>query len=313
MPLRVVYAGTPAFAVPALEALIAGPHEVVAVYTQPDRPAGRGRRLQPSAVKACALAQGLAVEQPPRLDDAQAAITLQSYQPDVLVVAAYGLILPVAILATPRCGALNIHASLLPRWRGAAPIHRAIEAGDSETGVALMEMAPGLDTGPVVAVQSTPIDAQDTTGSVHDRLAQMGAELLDASLSAWAAGQLPATPQSADGVCYAPKLTTAEAWLDWSKPAAVLARQVRAFNPWPVARCQFRGQALLIWQAEPVDSVGHQRGQLGEIVAVSEAGIDVQTQNQGLRLKTVQNPGGKPQAVSQFLMGHEVYVGETLD
>ena len=313
MPLRIAYAGTPAFAVPALEALIASPHPIVAVYTQPDRPAGRGRQLRPSAVKACAVEHDLPVEQPERLSSAQAQATLQAYAPDVLVVAAYGLILPAAVLAIPRLGALNIHASLLPRWRGAAPIHRAIEAGDATTGVCLMEMAPGLDTGPVVAVRSTPIQPDDTAGSVHDRLAQIGAQLLSASLDDWAAGRLPATPQAQDGVRYATKLSTQEAQLNWAQPAEVLARQVRAFNPWPVARCQRQGQALRIWQAEPVALPQGQMAKPGEIVAVSDAGIDVQTQDQGLRLKTVQIPGGKPQAVDQFLRGHAVYVGETLD
>lgn len=305
------YAGTPAFAVPALEQLINGPHEVVAVYTQPDRPAGRGRQLRASAVKACALHYALPIEQPASLSDASAQATLAGYAPDVLIVAAYGLILPAAILAIPNHGCLNIHASLLPRWRGAAPIHRAIEAGDEQTGVCLMEMAPGLDTGPVVVAKTTPIGVADTAGSVHERLASMGAQLIEQTLADWAAGDIKAKPQSERGVTYANKITTAEATLDWQQPALTLARKVRAFNPWPVARTQRQGQALRIWNAQAMEMAAG--AESGTVIAVDPAGIDVATAAGVLRLTEVQAAGGKPQSADEFLRGHDINVGEQLN
>lgn len=311
-PLRIVYAGTPEFAVPALQALIDSPHTVVAVYTQPDRPAGRGRQLTASPVKQLALEAGLPIEQPEKLSTAEAQARLQALAPDVMVVAAYGLLLPASVLLIPQHGCLNLHASLLPRWRGAAPIQRAIEAGDSQTGVCLMEMTAGLDEGPVVSQMTTPISDTDTGGSVHDRLAVLAAECLQRDLDAWAAGQLVAVPQSDQGVEYARKLTTAQAWIDWSKSAQALAWQVRAFNPWPVARCQWSQTTLRVWHAEAVNGSGPITSTPGQVVAVGRDGIDVATGDGLLRLTQIQLPGRRAQSVSQFLQGQAISVGEQL-
>ncbi len=306
--LRVVYAGTPAFAVPALQALIDGPFDVVAVYTQPDRPAGRGRKLRASPVKELALSHNLPVEQPTTLREDSAQQQLAAYAPDIMVVAAYGLILPQSVLDTPRHGCLNIHASLLPRWRGAAPIQRAIEAGDTETGVCLMEMAAGLDTGAVIACRRTAITDSDTAASVHDRLAVLGAELTVECLADWAAGALPSMPQSAQGVTYAEKITADEAWIDWQAGARDLARRVRAFNPWPVARCRMAGEPLRVWMASALPDDG-QGAVPGTVVAVAPGGIDVQTGDGLLRLLEVQAPGRRAQPVDEFLRGHPITAG----
>lgn len=312
MSITIAYAGTPAFAVPALQALIDSPHKVAAVYTQPDRPAGRGRRLTPSPVKQLALEAGLPVEQPARLSTPEAQQRLEALQPDVMVVAAYGLLLPSALLGIPAKGCVNLHASLLPRWRGAAPIQRAIEAGDTQTGVCLMEMTPGLDEGPVISRLTTPITEQDTGGSVHDRLAGLAAELLQRDLLAWLNGELVAEPQPAEGVVYAPKLSTAEAWLDWSASAVTLARQIRAFNPWPVARCH-RGESVLrVWNALALETTPNASAAPGEVLAVSSAGLDVATGEGCLRLTALQLPGRRPQPVAQFLQGQSIRVGESL-
>ncbi|HEX4508520.1 MAG TPA: methionyl-tRNA formyltransferase, partial [Burkholderiaceae bacterium] len=257
-PLRVAFAGTPDFAAVALRALHAAGHAIVRVFTQPDRPAGRGLKLTPSPVKALAATWGLPVAQPAglRLDgrfaaDATTALDLlEGDAPDVLVVAAYGLILPAWVLALPRLGCLNIHASLLPRWRGAAPIHRAIEAGDAETGITIMQMDAGLDTGAMLLVGREPIAPDDTTGSLHDRLAALGGRLVVEALQAAAAGTLEPTPQPSEGVTYAPKIAKAEAALDWALPAAVLERRVRAFDPYPGASFEAAGETLKLWRAE---------------------------------------------------------------
>ena len=306
-----VYAGTPAFAVPALESLINAGYPVAAVYTQPDRPAGRGRRLRASPVKTLALAHGLAVEQPESLRDPAVQARLARYAPDVMVVAAYGLILPSAVLDIPRHGCLNIHASLLPRWRGAAPIQRAIEAGDGESGVCLMEMAAGLDTGPVVACRSTPIGPEDTGATLHERLAGMGADLLTETLDEWLSGRLRARAQTEEGVTYADKISAEESRLDWHEPAERLARRIRAFNPWPVMRCEREGQALKVWTARAL-SAPVATGTPGQIMTVGDAGIDVQTGDGVLRLSRVQAPGGRAQAVADFLRGHKMHAGEIL-
>ncbi len=305
--LRVVYAGTPEFAVPALQALIDGPFEVVAVYTQPDRPAGRGRKLRASAVKQLAEQHRLPVEQPVSLGTPQAQQQLAGYAPDVMVVAAYGLILPQAVLDIPQHGCVNIHASLLPRWRGAAPIQRAIEAGDIHTGVCLMEMAAGLDTGAVITCRETIIGEQDTAASVHDRLAELGAELMRDALSEWATGALASTPQPEQGVTYAQKITAAEAQIDWQLSAQVLSCRVRAFNPWPVARAQYTGELLRIWMAEALP--GDRNASPGTVTAVSAQGIDVQTGDGVLRVLEVQMPGRRAQPVADFLRGHRIEVG----
>ena len=300
--LRVVYAGTPEFAVPALQALLDSRHAVVAVYTQPDRPAGRGRKLRPSPVKALAQTHDLPVEQPARLKGSETLERLAGYAPDVMVVAAYGLILPQRVLALPAHGCLNIHASLLPRWRGAAPIQRALLAGDTETGVTIMQMAPGLDTGAMLLKRACPIRDTETAASLHDRLATLGAEALLATLEQLVAGELQPEPQDEAAACYAAKLDKAEAALDWCEPAVVLARQVRGFNPWPIAYTYYQGQPLRIWAATPLAANAEVAvRQPGEIVAATAAGIDVATGQGILRITELQLPGGKPLAAGQFL------------
>jgi len=300
--LRVVYAGTPEFAVPALQALLDSRHAVVAVYTQPDRPAGRGRKLRPSPVKALAQTHDLPVEQPARLKGSETLERLAGYAPDVMVVAAYGLILPQRVLALPAHGCLNIHASLLPRWRGAAPIQRALLAGDTETGVTIMQMAPGLDTGAMLLKRACPIRDMETAASLHDRLATLGAEALLATLEQLVAGELQPEPQDEAAACYAAKLDKAEAALDWCEPAVVLARQVRGFNPWPIAYTYYQGQPLRIWAATPLAADAEVAArQPGEIVAATAAGIDVATGQGILRITELQLPGGKPLAAGQFL------------
>ncbi|HEY0178502.1 MAG TPA: methionyl-tRNA formyltransferase [Dokdonella sp.] len=299
-PLRLVFAGTPEFAVPSLHACLASAAEVVAVYTQPDRPAGRGRRLAPSPVKEAALAAGVAVEQPQTLRDASVQRRLRGHAPDLLVVVAYGLILPKAVLAIPRLGAWNVHASLLPRWRGAAPIQRAILAGDAETGVDLMRMEAGLDTGPVLLERRTPIGAEETAGALHDRLAVLGAELLADALARAARGEtLEATPQASDGVTYAHKLDKAEARLDWNEPAAALARKVRAFDPWPVAEGVVAGELVRIWSAAAVDAAS--TAAPGTLAAVHRDAVDVATGAGVLRIRELQRAGGRRMPVRDWL------------
>jgi methionyl-tRNA formyltransferase len=290
--LRLVFAGTPEFAVPCLEACRASGAEVVAVYTQPDRPAGRGRKLTPSPVKQAALAAGLAVEQPESLKSAEAQQALAAYRPDLLVVVAYGLILPRKVLAIPRLACWNVHASLLPRWRGAAPIQRAILAGDRESGVDLMQMEAGLDTGPVLLQRRTPIAREDTGGSLHDRLSQLGAEVLADGLRRLLAGEkLTATPQPAEGVTYAHKLDKAEARLDFGQSAIELERQVRAFDPWPVAEGEIAGELLRIWAAQAIELDHHATP--GSVLATGRNGIDLACGRGALRVTALQRAGGK--------------------
>jgi methionyl-tRNA formyltransferase len=290
--LRLVFAGTPEFAVPCLEACRASGAEVVAVHTQPDRPAGRGRKLTPSPVKQAALAAGLAVEQPESLKSAEAQQALAAYRPDLLVVVAYGLILPRKVLAIPRLACWNVHASLLPRWRGAAPIQRAILAGDRESGVDLMQMEAGLDTGPVLLQRRTPIAREDTGGSLHDRLSQLGAEVLADGLRRLLAGErLTATPQPAEGVTYAHKLDKAEARLDFRQSAIELERQVRAFDPWPVAEGEIAGEPLRIWAAQAIELDHHATP--GSVLAAGRDGIDLACGRGALRVTALQRAGGK--------------------
>ncbi|RDI98980.1 methionyl-tRNA formyltransferase [Dyella solisilvae] len=292
MKLRVVFAGTPEFSVPCLEACRASGAEVVAVYTQPDRPAGRGRKLTPSPVKQAALAAGIPVEQPESLKSELARTTLASYAPDLMVVVAYGLILPRKVLAIPRLGCWNVHASLLPRWRGAAPIQRAILAGDAESGVDLMQMEAGLDTGPVLLERRTPISREDTGGSLHDRLAALGAEVLAEGLARVMAGEsMVARPQPDEGVTYAHKLDKAEARLDFSRPAIELERQVRAFDPWPVAEGEVGGETLRVWAARAVD--GREGAEPGSVLGMSRDGIDIACGEGALRVTALQRAGGK--------------------
>jgi methionyl-tRNA formyltransferase len=298
LKLRVVFAGTPEFSVPCLEACRASGAEVVAVYTQPDRPAGRGRKLTPSPVKQAAMAAGIPVEQPESLKSDEARATLAGYAPDLMVVVAYGLILPRKVLAIPRLGCWNVHASLLPRWRGAAPIQRAILAGDAESGVDLMQMEAGLDTGPVLLERRTPISRDDTGGTLHDRLAMLGADVLTEGLSRVMGGEtLVPRPQPEDGVTYAHKLDKAEARLDFTRPAIELERQVRAFDPWPVAEGDVAGETLRIWAARAVEGSGTP----GELLNMSRDGIDIACGEGALRVTALQRAGGKRITAADYL------------
>ena len=297
--LRIVFAGTPEFAVPPLEALRAAGHEVVAVYTQPDRPAGRGQSLTASPVKRRALEFGLAVEQPATLRAPDAVDRLRSFDADLMVVVAYGLILPQAVLDVPRLGCWNIHASLLPRWRGAAPIQRAILAGDAITGVTIMQMEAGLDTGPMLLVRETPIGPREIAGELHDRLSQIGAEAIVAAIGEWQAGRITPVPQPAEGVTHAAKLAKAEARIDWSQPAVAIDRQVRAFNPWPVAETTWDGRQLRIWRCEPDPS--RARAAPGTVLESSSNRLVVATGDGALRLLQVQAAGRRAMPAAEFL------------
>jgi len=289
MTLKLVFAGTPEFAVPSLRAAIAG-GDVLAVLTQPDRPAGRGRQPAPSPVKQAAIDANLTVLQPETLRAPEAQAMLKELQPDVLIVVAYGLILPQAVLDIPRHGAWNVHASLLPRWRGAAPIQRAIEAGDAETGVCLMQMRKGLDTGPVLLRRTTPLGESETAGQLHDRLSILGADALAEGLRLLREGRLPpAEEQDSTQAVYAHKLDKAEARLDWNVPAIELARRVRAFNPWPVAEAELAGERLRIHAAHAVAGIGVP----GKVIATGRDGIDVACGEGALRLTQVQRDGGR--------------------
>ncbi len=266
--MRVVFAGTPAFSIPCLTALLGAPRvELVGVYTQPDRPAGRGKKPRPSRIKQFARAHGAAVFQPESFADEATLDALRRLRPELMVVVAYGLLLPAAVLAIPALGCVNLHASLLPRWRGAAPIQRALEAGDATTGVSLMQMEPGLDRGPLLAASSIPIQPDDTGGSLHDRLARLAGELLAANLSALAAQTLAATPQDESLTCYAHKLQKAEAVLDWRLSAVALERKVRAFNPRPMARAKLGGVWLKVLQATVDAGVGAATDSAGNLAA----------------------------------------------
>jgi len=288
-PLRIVFAGTPEFAAEHLKALLASPHEIVAVYTQPDRPAGRGQKLMPSPVKQLALENGLQVLQPPTLRDAQAQAELAALKPDLMVVVAYGLILPQVVLDIPRLGCINSHASLLPRWRGAAPIQRAVQAGDAESGVTVMRMEAGLDTGPMLLKVSTPIGAEDTGGSLHDRLALIGPPAVVEAIEGLSAGTLQGEVQDDSLATYAHKLNKDEARIDWSRPAVELERLVRAFNPWPVCHSTLSGEAVKVLAA----SCAEGKGAPGAILSASKDGLIVACGDQALCLTRLQLPGGK--------------------
>lgn len=316
--LRVAFAGTPVFAATALRAMAQAGYEPVLVLTQPDRPAGRGLKLQPSPVKLLALAHGWAVQQPHGLrldgrwaDDAAAArAALQAAQPDVLVVAAYGLILPRWVLQLPRLGCLNIHASLLPRWRGAAPIQRAIEAGDACTGITIMQMDEGLDTGPIVLVEPLAIGPQESAGELHDRLAALGAELIVRALRLAEQGPLPQQPQPAEGVTYAAKVDKAEACLDWREPASVLARKVRAFDPVPGAWGWLDGAPLKVWRAHAESQTA--QATPGTVLAVDAGGVRVACGEGALVLTELQRAGGRRLPVADFVRGAPLRVGQSL-
>lgn len=297
-PKRIIFAGTPDFSVPCLQALINSQHIVCAVYTQPDRRAGRGRQLQASPVKQTALEHNIPVYQPLSLKkDAEARTTLAALEADLMVVVAYGLILPQTVLDIPRYGCINVHASILPRWRGAAPIQRALIAGDTTTGITLMQMDAGLDTGDMLHVATCPILPDDTGQTLHDRLAQLGADSLATHINH--IETLPHTPQDDQQATYANKLSKDEAHLDWQQPAAVLERQVRAFNPWPIAQADVAGQTLRIWAAQAL--VEPHTRPLGSIIRAQRNGIDIATGEGMLRLLKVQKAGGRPIAVSDFL------------
>ncbi len=314
--MRVVFAGTPEFAAVALAALHEAGFTIPLVLTQPDRPAGRGMQLQPSPVKQYAVAHGMPVAQPVSLrldgkypDEAEAAHELLRNTPhDVMVVAAYGLILPTSVLSIPPRGCINIHASLLPRWRGAAPIHRAIEAGDAETGITIMQMDEGLDTGDMLLVDREPIAATDSTGKLHDRLAVMGGRLIVEALRKLEQGGLSATPQPAEGVTYASKIAKDEAPLDFSLPASVLLRRIHAFNPFPGAVAHADKVALKVWDAQ----LSGAQGQPGTVLAVDAAGITVACGEGALVFTELQKPGGKRLPSASFLQGFPMAAGQVM-
>ena len=314
--MKVIFAGTPEFARVALERLLAAGFEVPLVLTQPDRPTGRGMKLQASPVKQCALEHGIAVAQPMslRLDGkypeeaAAAKAAIDAAQADVMVVAAYGLILPQWVLDTPRLGCLNIHASLLPRWRGAAPIHRAIEAGDAETGVTIMQMDAGLDTGDMCLVERLPIAADDTTASLHDKLAELGGRLIVEALELAACGGLNRTPQPAEGVTYAHKIEKAESLIDWSESAEVIARRLRAFNPFPGGATSLGSEAIKVWAAVAEEG----SGEAGTVLSADAQGVRVACGSGVLNMQLLQRAGGKRLAAGDFLRGFELPAGVVL-
>lgn len=297
--LRVVFAGTPEFAVPALQALIQSRHTVVAVYTQPDRPAGRGRKLMPSPVKQVALAHSIPVEQPASLKSMEVQHLLEQYQADVMVVAAYGLILPQRVLDIPRYGCLNIHGSLLPRWRGAAPIQRAIEAGDKETGVTIMQMAAGLDTGDMLLKTHCAITSTSTGQSIHDQLAQDGAVALIQVLEQVCTDTLRPEQQNDALATYAHKLTKAEALIDWSQSALEIDRKIRAFDAYPTAYTLYKGEPLRCFNSEVLDLTT--QAPAGSVIAESKAGIDIATGQGVVRILRLQMAGGKPLTAADFI------------
>ncbi|MBE9515389.1 MAG: methionyl-tRNA formyltransferase [Proteobacteria bacterium] len=315
--MRIVFAGTPDFSVPPLRALIEAGHEVIAVYSQPDRPAGRGRKLKPSPVKQLALEQGLPVYQPDSLKTPEAGQVLRELAPDIMVVVAYGLILPETILAIPKHGCLNIHASLLPRWRGAAPIQRAIEAGDAETGVTIMQMDAGLDTGDMLLAQRCTITDADSAQSLHDKLSSLGADAIVEALDKLQNGQLQPQKQNDAESTYAAKLSKAEATIDWSQSALNIQRKIRALNPWPVAVSHWQGKRLRLWNAAVVADNKNSDVQAdtitGTIICTDATGIEVQTGEGSLLLTELQAEGGKALAAKDFLNGNPMSPGQTLE
>ncbi len=296
-PLRIVFAGTPEFAASHLQALLDSEHSVVAVYTQPDRPSGRGQKLTPSAVKQLAIEHHIPVLQPVNLRSPEAQQELAEFQADLMVVVAYGLILPQAILDTPRLGCINSHASLLPRWRGAAPIQRAIEAGDTESGITVMQMEAGLDTGPMLLKVSTPISATDTGGSLHDRLATLGPAAVLQSIQGLLDGSITPEKQLDGLATYAHKLNKQAALIDWQRPAAALDCQIRAMHPWPVCHSTLAGETLKIHAAQLAEG----QGQPGEILAADRDGLLVACGEQALRLTRLQLPNARALAFSDLL------------
>ena len=325
--MRILFAGTPEFAAVALQHIIQAGHTVCGVLTQPDRPAGRGMKLHASAVKTLALQHGIAVEQPRSLrldgkypEDALAAQKfLQTAQADVMVVAAYGLILPQWVLDMPRLGCLNIHASLLPRWRGAAPIHRAIEAGDAQTGVVIMQMDAGLDTGDMLLVQQVEIAPEDTTARLHDKLADIGGALIVQALVDAQANKLVRTPQPADGITYAHKIEKHEAALDWRLSAKQLAQRVRAFNPFPVATFHVNGEVIKVWEAHAIaetdadQDTESKNKTLGTVLNADDSGVRIACGEGVLCITELQKAGGKRLPVAEFLRGFDITVGSVCE
>jgi methionyl-tRNA formyltransferase len=303
--LRLVYMGTAAFAVPSLRALAAGRHQVVAVYSQPARAAGRGLKARPSPVHTAALELGLLVHTPETLKAAAERELLAGFRADLAVVAAYGLILPKSILDVPRLGCINLHASLLPRWRGAAPIQRALLAGDAETGVTIIQMEPSLDTGPILAMERVPITPETTAASLHDTLADLAARMVGPTIDQLASGGITPYPQPEQGVTYAPKIDKAEACLDWSRPAAFLERQLRALNPWPGCWTEFEGERLLVLEGELTAGAGA----AGEVL---DDRMTIACGEGALRLTRAQRAGGRPMSADAFLRGFRLPVGARL-
>jgi len=306
--LRLLFAGTPDFAARHLDALIQAGHQLVGVYTQPDRRAGRGKKLRPSPVKQLAERHKLPVFQPESLKDPSAQEQLAALQADLMVVVAYGQILPATVLEAPRLGCINVHASLLPRWRGAAPIQRAIAAGDGETGITIMQMDEGLDTGDMLLKVSCPIEPGDTAGQLHDRLGELGGPALCRALAGIAQGSLTPEPQTADQACYAPKISKAEANLDWTRPSDDLARQVRAFNPFPVAHTRRAqdSQPIRVWaaQSRAGASTTKRRAAPGEILTLGPEGVSVACGEGQLLLQQLQLAGKRPMSLDELLRGH---------
>ncbi len=306
--MKVAFAGTPEFAARALEAIIAAGYPLPLVLSQPDRPAGRGMKLVASPVKQAALAAGIPIDQPEKLRSEVQRAALAACEPDVLVVAAYGLLLPGEVLEMPRLGCINIHASLLPRWRGAAPIHRAIEAGDAETGITIMQMDEGLDTGPMLLRRALAISPEDTTGTLHDRLASLGAVMIVEALDALENGGLPAEPQPDEGVTYAAKISKAEAAIDWRRPAVEIECRVRAFDPFPGALTRMGDTQVKVWRT----AVEQAEGEAGTVLSAADDGIVVACGEQALRLTVLQKPGSRRLAAGEFLHGFPVSAGERL-
>ena len=308
--MRIIFAGTPEFAAQSLKALLTAEHEICAVYTQPDRPSGRGRKLTPSAVKQVALEHNIPVEQPTNFREQKDRDDLAAYQADVMVVVAYGILLPQTILDIPKMGCINIHGSLLPRWRGAAPIHRAILAGDTETGICIMQMEAGLDTGPVLARDTCPISETDTSHSLHNTLAQLGAKTLLSTLSNLAELQTKAEIQDNAKTCYADKIIKSEAIIDWQQSAKTISQQIRAFNPWPIAQTHWQDKVLRIWFAQAIEH--HTKSTPGEILATSSDQILVATGDGAVAITEIQTPGKKAMPVKDFLNANKLAVGDHL-
>ena len=302
-PLRIIFAGTPDFAAKHLAALLPSEHQVVAVYCPPDKPAGRGKKLTACATKQLALEHNLVVEQPQNFKDIETVEKLASYDADVMVVVAYGLLLPQTVLDTPRLGCINVHGSILPQWRGAAPIQRSLEAGDRETGVTIMQMDKGLDTGDMILKATCEITQQDTSASLYEKLARLGPKALTETLSSMSTGQYTRMPQDSGLATYAAKLDKAEAELDWQLPAQVLDRKIRAYIPWPMAQFTFneggKEHRIRIWQAKVIDNASQKTA--GTIISADKHGIVVATGEQALCLETLQLPGKKALAVADIL------------